>query len=219
MTLLKKLSLAAASVAAFLALGSFGIDAAQAALYKYSFSGEDANGYFIYDTDTEADSQYESISNRAFYPNAVKEYKVDLGSLGLYQGTTADANIYLLSSDINPEIPAEYDSDVFSLVVQSSDSNAFWADFYFQEGSFGQSVELPTSVPSAGYIDIKPNVTGGETREDRGESLLRSSVTAKIEKIPEPTSSVALLGAGAWFILRRRQRQQTQLKNCIPNLQ
>ncbi|MGH8001866.1 MAG: PEP-CTERM sorting domain-containing protein [Brasilonema sp.] len=215
MTLLKKLSMAAVTTAtAFLALGTFVTDAAQAALFKYSFSSEGANGYFVYDTDTAPNPEYDSTPNSDVYNGAVVDYKVDLGENGVYEGKTGDAIVYFLRSDVNPDIPTEYESDAFELQIPGAQAGTnILVDFYYQKGALGGSTELLTSVPTASaLIDVKPFSTDGTDREARGESVFRGDATTKIEKIPEPTSSVALLGAGAVFILRRRQRQKTQLK-------
>ncbi|NJM69505.1 MAG: PEP-CTERM sorting domain-containing protein [Scytonema sp. RU_4_4] len=215
MTLLKKLSMAAVTTAtAFLALGTFVTDAAQAALFKYSFSSEGANGYFVYDTDTAPNPQYAETPNSDVYNGAVVDYKVDLGDYGVYEGNTGDAIVYLLRSEVNPDIPPEYDSDVFEFLIPSSEAGqSIIVDFYYEKGAFGESTELLTSVPSSGaLIDVKPFSTDATDRDARGESVYQGNATTRIEKIPEPTSSVALLGAGALFILRRRQRQKTQLK-------
>ncbi|MGH8001864.1 MAG: hypothetical protein ACREPR_21155 [Brasilonema sp.] len=216
MTPLKKLSLAAASALTFLALGSFGINPAQAALFKLSFSG-DANGYVIYDTDTEAYSEEaQDLPSIQLYPEAVKEYKIDLGEYGVYQGTTANANIYFSRSGVDTSIPTSYEADVFGLEVlgSSQEESALLVDFYYQKDAFGGSFDLPTSVPSNGLIDVRTAIAG-----TYNESLFRGSVITKTQKIPESTSLSALLAVGAGFILLYRQRRQAQLKNCIPNLQ
>ncbi|WP_017317774.1 PEP-CTERM sorting domain-containing protein [Mastigocladopsis repens] len=211
MALLHKLSMAAVtSAAAFLALGSFGTDPAQAALFKYSFEGEGVNGYFIYETETTPDPQYDSTPNSDLYPGAVVEYKVDLGEKGVFQGSTGDANVFFARSDLDSNIPPENESDIFELEIKGSDREpeseyTFLADFYYPKDSLGGSTELPTSVPSTARVDVRPNALA----TDRGASLFDGTVQTRVEKVPESTSSVALLGVGAWFILRRRQRRQT----------
>ncbi|MGH8001863.1 MAG: PEP-CTERM sorting domain-containing protein [Brasilonema sp.] len=209
MTLLKTLSIAAASsAAAFLALASFATDAAQAALFKLSFSGE-ANGYVIYDSDTPRGDKAYPEANIELYPEAVKEYNIDLGEYGVYKGTTANANVYFSRSSVDTSIPTSYEADVFGLEVRDENNPeaTFLVDFYYQKDSFGGSFDLPTSLPSGALVDVRT----ASAPQEYNESLFRGSVTTRLEKIPEPTSSVALLGAGAWFILRRRQRQKTQL--------
>ncbi len=214
MALLQKLSLTAfTSAAAFLLLGSFSNNSAQAALFQYNFSGEGANGYFIYETETAPDPAYTSTLNSNLYPGAVREYKVDLGDKGVFQGTTGAANVFFARTDLDPNIPREAESDIFELEIkgperQPQSQYTFLADFYYPKDALGGSTKLPTSVPSTAIIDVKPNALA----TDRRETLFRGTVQTRIEKVPESASLFALLGVGAWFILRHYQHRQRQLK-------
>jgi hypothetical protein len=209
MALLNKLSIAAASTAAFLTLGTFGIDPAQAALFKFSLSSEEANGYFIYETDSAPDPQYDSTPNSDVYRGAIKEYKFDLGDKGIYEGNTADPIVFLARNQYDSNVPIDKESDIFTFEVRGFDRKpesafSFLAEFYYPKDTFEGSTELPTSVPSSVRVEIHPNVQV----PDRGEPAYIGFVQTRIEKVPEPRLLPALLGVGAWFIFRRHQRQQ-----------
>lgn len=221
MALLHKLSMAVVtSTATLLALGTLGMNAAEAALFKFSFSSEEVNGYFIYDTDTAPDPEYDSTPNSDVYRGAVKEYKFDLGEKGVYEGSSADPIVYLARNEYDPDVPVDGEADIFLFEVRGFDREpesefSFLADFYYPKGTFGESTALPTSVPSSVRVEIYPNVQV----PDRGEAAYIGFVQTRIEKIPEPASVSALLGVGAWLIFSRRQRRQTKLQICNPNLQ
>ncbi|NJM69502.1 MAG: hypothetical protein HC862_04355 [Scytonema sp. RU_4_4] len=203
MTLLKKLSIAAASsAAAFLALASFATDAAQAALFKYSFSSEEANGYFIYD-DSAQGTEDSSIST--IYYDAVKEYKVDLGDGEVYEGTTGNAVVFLVRQGQDGITAPE--TDDFLLEVRASQREpesqySFVTYFHYPKGTFEESRELPTSVPSTATVDVYPNVDFPTTL---GETAFSGTVQTRIEKIPEPALIFGLLQVSAWLILCRRR--------------
>ncbi|NMG09907.1 PEP-CTERM sorting domain-containing protein [Brasilonema sp. UFV-L1] len=218
MALLKKLSMTAVTSAACVVLGTLMSDPAQAALFKYSFEGEGASGYFIYETETPSNPDYAAASDTTFnlYPDAVVEYKVDLGEKGVFQGSTGAANVFFARSDISSSIPPEQESDVLELQIfgpdrQPQSNYTFLADFYYPKDSFGGSTKLPTSVPSTARLEVQPNATA----TNRGETLFTGTVQTRLEKIPEPASVSALFGVSALFLLRRRQRQQTPLQVSI----
>ncbi|NMG09905.1 PEP-CTERM sorting domain-containing protein [Brasilonema sp. UFV-L1] len=206
MALLQKLSLAAVtSAAAFLTLGTFGVDSAQAALFKYSFEGEGVNGYVVYDDSTEGTQ--DSPTSTIYY-DAVREYKIDLGDQGVFQGTTANAVVFLVRQGSGITAP---ETDDFLLEVRASQREpqseyALLSYFSYPIGTFGGSRELPTTVPSTATINIYPNVNFPNSI---GNRLFTGTIRTQIEKVPEPASVSALLGVGAWLIFRRRQRRQT----------
>ncbi|WP_017317775.1 PEP-CTERM sorting domain-containing protein [Mastigocladopsis repens] len=206
MALLNKLSLAAVtSAVAFLTLGTFATDPAQAALFKYSFEGDGASGYFIYDDSTEGT---EDSPTSTVYYDAVQEYKIDLGDEGVFQGTTANAIVFLVRQGNGITAP---ETDDFLLEVRASQRDSEYAllsYFSYPTGTFEESRDLPTSVPTTATVSIYPNA---DFPNSIGETAFTGTVTTRIEKIPEPASVSALLGVGVGtcFILRRRQRRQT----------
>lgn len=221
MGLLQKLSMAVVtSSAALLALGTLSMNAAEAALLKFTFESEEVNGYFIYETDTPPDPEYDDTPNSDVYRRAVKEYRFDLGEKGVYEGSSADPIVYLARNEYDPNVPVESEADIFLFEVRGFDREpesefSFLADFYYPKGTFGESTALPTTVPSSVRVEIYPNVQV----PDRGEAAYIGFVETRIEKVPEPASVSALLGVGAWFIYSRHRRRQTKLQTYNPNLQ
>lgn len=210
----KRLFVAAASAATFLAVGTTAIASAEAALFKFSFESDEVNGYIIYDDSAEGFSQ--TPGETAAYIGAA-EYRIDLGDKGVIEGKNGTPIIYLVRTTAeNPSLPVspENESDVLLLEVRGEDREpeseyTLLADFYFPKGSFGDSTALPTSVPSSATAEIYPNVLF----PDRGEAAYIGIVQTRIEKVPEPLSVSALLGVGACFLIRsRRQRQSAQVE-------
>jgi hypothetical protein len=200
---------ALSSTGVFLALAAFVTAPAQAALFKFSFTSEEANGYFIYDTSTPPDPYYLPRKGTDVYPDAAKEYNIDLGDRGVFEGTTGDPIIFLVRPDtgaLNIESP---EIDRFILEVRSFDRQppspyTFLANFVYPKGTFGDSTELPTTVPSTALAEIYANVDFPNTL---GEAAFVGNVQTRIERVPEPASVYALLGVGAWLLLHRQLRK------------
>ncbi|MEH2024986.1 PEP-CTERM sorting domain-containing protein [Nostoc sp.] len=205
MALLNKFSIASAiSVAAFLGLGTVGINPAQAALFKFTFEGEGANGYFIYDDSTVSNTT--STPNLGEYYGAVKDYKVDLGEKGVFQGSVADTLVFL--NRVGSGLP-DPEQDEFILFVKESDrvpksEFSISTRFIYPKNALG-SYDLVTTVPGTAELKAFPFVDF--INRNFGDSVFEGTVQTRIEKVPEPALLPALLGVGAWFIFRRRPRQ------------
>lgn len=208
--------LIAASTAA-LVIGAVGLTPAKAALYKFTFEGEGANGYFIYDDSTP--SSPTTTPNLGEYFGAVKEYKIDVGDLGVYEGSVADVLLFLNREGSGLSDPEE---DLFILFVRGSDrepeSNySISARFIYPKNALG-SYDLLTSVPSTATFNLLPYIQFDGENTNFGPTVFSGPVQTRITKVPEPASAAALLVAGTWFILRR-PRQKTKLQTCNVNLQ
>lgn len=205
MGLYKKLStFAISTTAALLSVGTIGNIPAEAALFKFTFTSEGANGYIIYDDSVPPFSDRPDIAS---YIGTVQEYKIDLGDIGVFEGTSGTLNILT-----PPESIPEAETDGIELEVRAAERNSPYTlltYFNFPKGSFGRSTALPTSVPSTGEIGVFPYVDFPNTR---GDMVFSGTIQTRIEKIPEPVSVSALFGVGAWFILRRR-RQTLSMQN------
>ncbi|OYE05601.1 hypothetical protein CDG79_06535 [Nostoc sp. 'Peltigera membranacea cyanobiont' 232] len=213
MTLLNKFSISSAiSVAVFLVLGTVGTNPAQAALFKFTFEGEGANGYFIYDDSANKIEPLGANFPLAEYDGSVEKYSVNAGGIlaqgikGLQQDIHDEArNIVYLGRAGN----LGYDDTVddFILYVPPAARGQQYGlsiRFTYPEGTFSDSVALRTGVPDTARLRVYPywdfpNTTGDYTFE--------GTVKTKIEKIPEPESVSALLGVSAWFLFRRQRRQ------------
>lgn len=219
MALLNKFFInSAISVAAILALGTVGMQAAQAALFKFTFEGEGAKGEFIFDDSTPRIEPLGPDFPLAEYDGSVVSYSINVGDI-VAQGTRGSQqdihdearNIVYLGRAGN----LGYDGDVddFILYVPPAargEQYGLSIRFSYPEGSFSNSVDIRTSVPNTARLRVYPywdfpNTTGDYTFE--------GTVTTRIEKVPEPASVSALLGVGAWFIFRRQRRQLLSAQN------
>ena len=213
MALLNKFSMTSAiSVAACLVLGMAGINPAEAALFKFTFEGEGANGYFIYDDSANKIEPLGPNFPLAEYDGSVEKYFVNAGDI-LAQGTKGSQqdihdearNIVYLGRAGNLGYDGAID-DFILYVPPAARGQQYGLSirFSYPEGTFSDSVVLQTSLPDTARLRVYPywdfpNTTGDYTFE--------GTVKTKIEQIPEPASVSALLGVGAWFIFRRQRRQ------------
>jgi hypothetical protein len=202
MDLLNKLSLSAiSSAAALLVSVTLNIDTAQAALFKFSFEGEGVSGYFTYD-DTAIGTP--NSPNSTSYYDGGYDYKFDLGEKGVFQGTIGNPIVFLPRAEDGVPYP-ETDDFLWEVrAVQRQSEFALVNYFHYPKGTFGGSTAIRTTVPSTAILDVYPNVDFPNTR---GDLLYSGTVQTRIERVPEPALLPALLGVGAWFIFRRRQRQ------------
>jgi hypothetical protein len=211
MALLKKLSIAAVtSAATFLTLAGFSSDTAQAALLKYSFEGNSASGYFIYDDSTQG-TQDSPIST--IYFDAVRDYRIDLGNKGVYQGKTANALVFLVRQGNGITAPETDDFVLEVRAIQRESQFALLNYFHYPKGTFGESQSLPLTVPSTATVDIYPNV---DFPNSIGDKAFTGTVQTRIEKVPESASVYALLAIGAvgtWIVYRRQHRQVTSMSD------
>lgn len=210
MTLLNKMSMAAAtSAAAFLAMGTVGTTPAQAALYKFSFTADEAAGYFIFDNSVPNTGSGPSIGE---YDGAVREYTIDLGANGFFQGSSAGTVVYL--RNIAARGPNTPPTDDFILTTGGEnpyEKPFLSAIFSYPVGSLG-SIAQPTAVPpSTQPSGIFPEVD--LNARTLGEAAFSGTFQTRIEAVPEPSSAV--FGVGAWFILLYRRQLRQAL--CIQN--
>lgn len=202
MALLNKFSIASAvSIVAFLALGTLGTNPAQAALLKFSFEGEEVNGYFTYDDSAIGSSPF--TPNATAYPDGGYDYKFDFGEKGVFEGSVGNPIIFLARAEDGIPYP---DTDDFIWEVrafqrQPASEFALVSYFHYPEDTFGGSTAIRTTVPNTAILDVYPNV---DPSSSRGNLLYTGTVRTRIEKVPEPTFLPALLGVGAWFLFRRQ---------------
>jgi hypothetical protein len=207
MDLLNKLSKAAfTTTVAFFTLVTFNAENARAALFKFSFTSKEANGYIVYDDSIPAFSDRPGL---AAYLNAAVEYKIDLGNKGVFQGSTGTPIIFLPREEYTPELP---ENDGFELEVRSPDREpesqfTFLSYFYYPKDSFVGSTELPTTVPNTARLEVYPNVNFPIAR---GEPAFIGDVQTRIERVPESTSTFGLLGASIWCFLMATNRFQNK---------
>lgn len=200
MVLLNKLSKAVlTSAVAFLTLSALGTDPAQAALFKFSFTAEEVNGYFIYDDSAQGTEL--SPKTTAYY-GAVREYKVDLGEKGVFEGTNAANIVFLPRAEDGLLVPETDDFLLQESAVEREPQSpyAFVTYFRYPKGTFSESTGLRTTVPSIAQAEIFPFV---DFPNSLGEAAFKGNVQTRIERVPEPALISALLGISAWFILRR----------------
>jgi hypothetical protein len=188
------------AIALFLFQGTITTSSAQAATYKFTFSGEEANGYFIYDTAAKGESKSPYMTQ---YYGGGRDYKVDLGDKGLFQGTVSNAIVFLPREEdkVLAKIRAQHDkqygiddehnvllpADLFLLQVRSFErqpkSNYSLVSYFkYPQEAFNGSTKLPTNVPLNAEIEVFPKVDFPKTL---GNAIVKSPVQTKIEKISD----------------------------------
>ncbi|MEH2210487.1 PEP-CTERM sorting domain-containing protein [Nostoc sp.] len=202
MALLNKLSLSAIpSAAALLMSVTLNVNPAQA-LYKFSFEGEGANGYFTYDDTTIGTP---NSPNATTYLEGGYDYKFDLGEKGVFRGTVGNPIVFLprLEDGITAPETDDFLWEVRAPQREPASPFALVNYFHYPKGSFEGSTAIRTTVPGTAILDVYPNV---DFPNSIGNLLYTGTVQTRIEKVPEPALLPALLGVGAWFIFRRRQK-------------
>jgi hypothetical protein len=206
---LNKLSLTAisSSTAALLMSVTLSIEPAQAALYKFSFEGEGVNGYFTYDDTAIGTSDSPNSSVYNLYFEGGYDYKFDLGEKGVFQGTIGNPIVFLPRQEDGIITAPETDDFLWEVRASQREpesSFAFVSYFHYPKGSFNGSSAIRTTVPSTAILDVYPNV---DFPNSIGNLLYTGTVQTRIERVFEPGFLPGLLGVGAYFIFRRRQRQ------------
>ncbi|MBG1243293.1 hypothetical protein [Nostoc sp. NZL] len=190
----------AIAIAVFLFQGTISKSAAQAATYKFTFTGEEANGYFIYDTAAKGETKSPYMTQ---YYGGGRDYKVDLGDKGLFQGTVSNAIVFLPREEdkVLAKIRAQHDkqygiddehnvllpADLFLLQVRSFErqpkSNYSLVSYFkYPQEAFNGSTKLPTYVPLNAEIEVFPKVDFPKTL---GKAIVKAPVQTKIEKISD----------------------------------
>ncbi|MUG91041.1 PEP-CTERM sorting domain-containing protein [Scytonema sp. UIC 10036] len=220
MAFLKKFSLTAvSSLATFLALSNVSINPAEAALFKFSFEGDGANGYFIFDDSAQ---KIEPIGSGYLgeYDGSVQEYAVNFygqiveqGFKGLQKDIHDEARtIVYLARPENIGFDGSSLDDFILYVPPASRGQQYGLSlrFSYPEGTFSNSIDQPKTLPNTArvraypYWDF-PNTTGNYTFD--------GIVRTRLEKIPEPASVVGLLVLSVGFIFHRcRQSRQIQVQ-------
>ncbi|QLE51801.1 hypothetical protein FD724_29625 [Nostoc sp. C057] len=188
------------AIAIFLFQGTISTSSAQAATYKFTFTGEKANGYFIYDTAAKGETKSPYMTQ---YYGGGRDYKVDLGDKGLFQGTVSNAIVFLPREEdkVLAKIRAQHDkqygkddeynvllpADLFLLQVrnferQPKSSYSLVSYFKYPQETFNGSTRLPTEVPLNAEIEVFSKVDFPKTL---GKALVKASVQTKIEKISD----------------------------------
>ncbi|MBD2565253.1 MULTISPECIES: hypothetical protein [Nostoc] len=190
----------AIAIAVFLFQGTISKSAAQAATYKFTFTGEEANGYFIYDTAAKGETKSPYMTQ---YYGGGRDYKVDLGDKGLFQGTVSNAIVFLPREEdkVLAKIRAQHDkqygiddehnvllpADLFLLQVRSFErqpkSNYSLVSYFkYPQEAFNGSTKLPKDVPLNAEIEVFPKVDFPKTL---GKAIVKAPVQTKIEKISD----------------------------------
>ncbi|MEH2307687.1 hypothetical protein [Nostoc sp.] len=188
------------AIAVFLFQGTISTSTAQAATYKFTFTGEEANGYFIYDTAAKGETKSPYMTQ---YYGGGRDYKVDLGDKGLFQGTVSNAIVFLPREEdkVLAKIRAQHDkqygkddehnvllpADLFLLQVrnferQPKSNYSLVSYFKYPQETFNGSTKLPTEVPLKAEIEVFPKVDFPKTL---GKALVKAPVKTKIEKISD----------------------------------
>jgi hypothetical protein len=211
MTVPNKFSRAAVtSFATFLALATMSTDSAKAALFKFTFEGDGASGYFTFD-DSAQKIEPIGFGYLGEYDGSVEEYAVNFqgeiieqGFKGLQQNIHDEARtIVYLARPENFGFDGTSEDDFILYIPPASRGQQYGLSvrFSYPEGTFSDSIAQPKTVPSTArvraypYWDF-PNTTGNYTFD--------SIVQTQIETVPEPSSLAALLlVVGAGFIFCR----------------
>ncbi|MBD2522521.1 hypothetical protein [Nostoc sp. FACHB-133] len=197
----KKISIVSViAIAVFLFQGTISTSTAQAATYKFTFTGEEANGYFIYDTAAKGETKSPYMTQ---YYGGGRDYKVDLGDKGLFQGTVSNAIVFLPREEdkVLAKIRAQHDkqygkddehnvllpADLFLLQVrnferQPKSSYSLVSYFKYPQETFNGSTRLPIEVPLKAEIEVFSKVDFPKTL---GKALVKAPVQTKIEKISD----------------------------------
>jgi hypothetical protein len=201
MTFLKKLLiLAVLSVAVFLFQGTISTSPVLAATYKFTFTGEEANGYFVYDSAAKGETKSPYMTQ---YYGGGRDYKIDLGEKGVFKGTVSNAIVFLPREEdkVLAKIRAQHDkeygkddehnvllpADLLLLQVRSFErqpkSNYSLVSYFkYPEEAFNGSTKLPTNVPTNAEIEVFPKVDFPKTL---GKAVFKGPVQTKIEKISD----------------------------------
>ncbi|MFN6462555.1 MAG: hypothetical protein RMZ41_011995 [Nostoc sp. DedVER02] len=213
MTLLNKFFIASAiSAATFLVLGTVGINPAQAALFKFTFESEEANGYFIYDDSATKIEPLGPDFPLAEYDGSVEQYSINAGGIvaegtkGSQQDIHNEArNVVYLGRVGNLGYDDPIDDFILYIPPASrGEQYGLSIRFSYPEGTFSDSVAIRTSVPDTARLRVYPYWDFPNTT---GDYTFQGTVKTKIERVPEPALVSALLGMSAWFIFRRQRRQ------------
>ncbi|MDJ0736254.1 MAG: hypothetical protein QNJ47_19690 [Nostocaceae cyanobacterium] len=187
-------------IAVFLMQGIINISPAEAATYKFTFNGEGINGHMIYDAAAKGKTKSPYMTQ---YYGGGRDYKIDLGEKGLFQGTVSNAIVFLARKEdkILAKIRAQHDKvygkdeehnvlepkDLFLLQVRSFERQpkskySLVSYFKYPTETFHGSTKLPTTVPSNAEVEIFPEV---EFPRTLGKAVFTGSVQTKIEKISD----------------------------------
>lgn len=196
----RTLILACLSVAVFLLQGSLGAAPAEAALYKFTFTSDQVNGYFVYDTDAEGETKSAYMTQ---YYGAGRDFKVDLNEKGVFDGPVSNAIVFLARQEDKTlaKIKAEHDEtygkneeqdalvpkDLLLLQVRSFERQpkskySLVSYFKYPKDTFQGSTELPTHVPAEAEIEVFPTV---EFPKTLGRAVFKGLVKTKVEKISD----------------------------------
>ncbi len=190
-------------MAVFLFQGAINTSPAEAAIYKFKFTGEEVNGYFIYNDTTEPNKNapFKSPFLTAYY-GGVTDFKVDVGEKGNFAGQKSNIIVFLprmkqddLLTKLKNQHDEKYGDDTYDVTspadfillqvysYERTDSPyTFVSYFKYPEGAFNGSVKTPKKVPDTAEIAIFPNVDFPKTL---GEPLLISQVKTEIEKVSD----------------------------------
>lgn len=196
MAFLKKLSIAIAlSAIVFLIQGIFDTASARADLYKFSFIGNEANGYFIFDDSIRggAPIRPDLLSE---YDGSVVEYAVDIGSALADRGTQSPQRkthdeartvVTLLRPELvkaSPNLPENSPQDdefvLFVPKVARQSRFSLSVRFRYPPGTFSDSVAQPKKVPNTALMSVHPYWDFPRTMGPVG---FETTVQTQIEKV------------------------------------
>lgn len=191
----KLLLVATLSVAVCLAQGIVTAPPAHAALHKFSFQGDQTEGYFIFDDAIRggAPIRPDMLSE---YDGSVVEYAVKLGEDIFEQGSQSPERVAhdeartivtLLRPELvkaSPNLPEESPQDdefvLFIPKLARQSQYALSVRFRYPPGTFSGSVAQPIEVPGSALMSVHPYWDFPRTM---GPVELEQGVQTQIEKI------------------------------------
>ncbi|QLE51800.1 hypothetical protein FD724_29620 [Nostoc sp. C057] len=159
------------TVAVFFTQGIIDHLPAHAALHKFSFNGEQANGYFIFDDSIRggAPIRPDMLSE---YDGSVVEYAVNIGDEISEQGSQSPERathdeartiVTLLRPELvkaSPNLPKDSPQDdefiLFVPKVARQSKYALSVRFRYPENTFQNSVAQPKNVPNQALMSVHP---------------------------------------------------------------
>lgn len=159
------------SIAVFLSQGIINIAPAYAALHKFSFNGDNANGYFIFDDSIRggAPIRPDMLSE---YDGSVVDYAVNVGdeisehgSQSPKRATHDEARtiVTLLRPELvkaSPNLPKDSPQDdefiLFVPKVARQSKYALSVRFRYPQNTFKNSVAQPVNVPHQALMSVHP---------------------------------------------------------------
>jgi hypothetical protein len=205
MTFWKKVVMAVMmSVAVFLVQGAVNATPAHASMYKFTFKGDQANGYFIYDGSVEPNKNapFKSPYLAAYY-GAGRDFEINLGDKGNFTGKMSNVIVHLphlkedaMLSKLKNQHDEQYGDDTYDVTspadfilmqirnYEREPQSQYTLATYFKypSGTFHDSTASPTEVPSNAEVAVFPTVDFPKTL---GKPAFIGNVETRIEKVSD----------------------------------